>query len=220
MEGILTAVGGINRLLIYFGGAVATIFIAWAGFQYMMAAGDPQRQGVARNALIGAVVGVVIMGLAFLVPPLLSQEVIEPAGGEALLTEMPGINCDGQLQALLINTTTANNKARVEALVDFLQGRNRENCGAEMWDPEIASAVHGSCTAPTGFVSSGVFQGWTFPQALKLSGNAFPGGTGHVVRRSRGDIIVHFDKDHPPADGAHCWVYHSRLGSWQSVAGT
>lgn len=219
MEGILTAVGGINRLLIYFGGAVATIFIAWAGFQWMIAAGDMQKQAQARNALIGAVVGVVIMGLAFLVPPLLSQEVIEPAGGEALLTEMPGINCDAQLQSLLINTTTANSAARVHALVDFLQGRNRENCGPDLWDPGVPASVSGTsnCRAwDSG--NDGVLGGWTFPNDLKANGGGLPTAT--VRRSSRGSIILHFEATKKPADGAWCWIYHARLGSWQSMTGT
>jgi hypothetical protein len=52
--------------------AIAVALIAIAGFLWMTAAGDPEKQGQARNMIVGAVIGIVIAILARLVPALIT----------------------------------------------------------------------------------------------------------------------------------------------------
>ena len=59
----------------------------------MMAQGDPQAMGRAKGAFIGALVGSAIVGLAFIIPGIISQVIIEPSGGAALQVDT-GDDCE------------------------------------------------------------------------------------------------------------------------------
>ena len=94
MDTIITVVGGIARAVALFGGTLAAVFVAYAGILWMMAGGDPQKMAQARSALIGSVVGLVIVGISFLIPPTVSELVIESAGGVAI-DSVNSFDCDG-----------------------------------------------------------------------------------------------------------------------------
>ena len=51
MEALVQMFGGAATLIAVLGGAMATIFFAWAGIQWMMASGDPQKIGQARDGI-------------------------------------------------------------------------------------------------------------------------------------------------------------------------
>ena len=85
MEELASVINNFARLILYAGGGVFTIAVCVAGFFYMTAFGDPQKQNIARGALVGAFVGVCIMGVSFLAPRIMSQFVLEPAGLEGVL---------------------------------------------------------------------------------------------------------------------------------------
>ena len=53
------------QLLLLLGGAAATFFIIRSGFEYLTAFGDEQKATKGKNGLTAAIVGVVIMILAF-----------------------------------------------------------------------------------------------------------------------------------------------------------
>ena len=80
---------------------VSGVVIAFAGFQYSTAAGDPQKVQLAKNSFIGAFIGLVIASLAFIGPRIVTDMVIKPVGGVALETEV-GLNCDNILRNQLI----------------------------------------------------------------------------------------------------------------------
>ena len=81
MENILTVVNGIGWFMGALGAAVAVFFVAYSGYLFISAQGDPQRMAQARGSLIGVVVGLVVIGGAFIIPGTISRFVIEPAGG-------------------------------------------------------------------------------------------------------------------------------------------
>ena len=101
MEALVQMFGGAATLIAVLGGAMATIFFAWAGIQWMMASGDPQKIGQARMALIGAAIGLVIVGAAFIVPEVISERIIEPAGGTAI-ENTAGLSCDRVLKNQIV----------------------------------------------------------------------------------------------------------------------
>ena len=51
----------IVQILIIAGGYVALYFIIWAGFKYIIAAGDPQKITTAKETITNAVIGLVIV---------------------------------------------------------------------------------------------------------------------------------------------------------------
>lgn len=81
-----------------------------------MASGDPQKIGAARMSLIGAVVGLVIVGAAFIVPEVIPERIIEPAGGTAL-NSGNGLSCDRVLKNQLVFQRVASSAARMNAVV-------------------------------------------------------------------------------------------------------
>lgn len=57
----------IVEFLLSIGGIIAFIFALYGGFRYITAAGNPQMMESGKRMLIGSIVGVLIMALAFLV---------------------------------------------------------------------------------------------------------------------------------------------------------
>ena len=212
MEALVQMFGGAATLIAVLGGAMATIFFAWAGIQWMMASGDPQKIGQARMALIGAAVGLVIVGAAFIVPEVISERIIEPAGGTAI-ENAAGLSCDRVLKNQLVFQRAASNGERMNAVVKQIQAQRNE-CASDIWDPLISSTPtlvddpgtawdesHSGCygVAAVGDtdVPRGLHQGHTDPDIAEL-----------VVETSRRDadnnVIVHFIHDKTASDSAKC----------------
>lgn len=57
----------IINILLTIAGAIALIYIIWAGMQYIQAQGDAAKAKSARNALVNAVIGIVIILSAFVI---------------------------------------------------------------------------------------------------------------------------------------------------------
>lgn len=64
-------VGQILRIVIgwmlFVAGAVAVIYLIWAGYQYITAAGDPEKATKAKNAIIHSVIGIVVIVLSYVI---------------------------------------------------------------------------------------------------------------------------------------------------------
>ena len=210
MEALVQMFGGAATLIAVLGGAMATIFFAWAGIQWMMASGDPQKIGQARMALIGAAVGLVIVGAAFIVPEVISERIIEPAGGTAI-ENAAGLSCDRVLKNQFVFQRAASNYERMNAVIKQIQAQ-RSECAADIWSPIVAEFAGGDNGCPD----------------VKAVGDTdVPRGlgaeTGEVrassSRDSDNNVIVHFalpssGSDGRPSDSAKCWLYSSRLRTW------
>ena len=207
MEALVQMFGGAATLIAVLGGAMATIFFAWAGIQWMMASGDPQKIGQARMALIGAAVGLVIVGAAFIVPEVISERIIEPAGGTAI-ENAAGLSCDRVLKNQLVFQRAASNNARMNAVIKQIQAQRAE-CASDIWNPKIQDAndpESGGCTGSTvgdTDVPRGLHFSSTVEYVRQISG-----------RDSDNNIIVHFADSGQPSDSATCWLYVDRLRNW------
>ena len=209
MEALVQMFGGAATLIAVLGGAMATIFFAWAGIQWMMASGDPQKIGQARMALIGAAIGLVIVGAAFIVPEVISERIIEPAGGTAI-ENAAGLSCDRVLKNQFVFQRAASTHERMNAVIKQIQAQ-RSECAADIWDPEVLDAVGGSIL--------GGCEG-----AVAVGDTDVPRGLHHnasvdYIRESSGrdaenNIIVHWVAANRPTDSAVCWMYSSRLRTW------
>ena len=127
-------VSRIAMLAVYIFGAMSVLAICYAGFMYMTAAGDPQKSGQARNALFGAIGGMIIVGVAFMVPRLISETVIEPSGG-ASIGGSTTVSCDEVFRNQLVRQQAAGTAQRMNQVKVQVQQRQADECSAEVWDP-------------------------------------------------------------------------------------
>ena len=217
MDTIITVVGGVARAVALFGGTLAAVFVAYAGILWMVAGGDPQKMAQARNALIGSVVGLIIVGVSFLIPPTVSELVIEPAGGVAI-ESLNSFDCDGMLKAQLVSRRWANNPPLMQRIITEIQVKQDE-CSSERWTPAVKTdgGYYSDC-----FTGAG--------DTLALSGVLIPRGLKHVgshpeiaKRDAANNIFVYWQMasvspplpEGRPSDGAICWMYVSAFGSWR-----
>jgi len=58
-------VDSIITLILYAAGIAATIYLLWAGIQYITSAGDEGKATKARQGIVNAVIGIIVIVLAF-----------------------------------------------------------------------------------------------------------------------------------------------------------
>ena len=222
MEMILTVISGITTAIAIFGGLIAAVFFAYAGILWMSANGDPQKVAQARMSLVGTFIGLVIVGVAFMVPGVISEMVIEPAGGVAVEAEY-GTDCDRILQRQLVVQRTASDSARMQRLITHIQS-TRDGCSSEIWHPIVQHLATTSEIAMCVDSASTVHRvgGLPIPVGLKESGVLRDGSS----RDAANNIIVFFDAvafvgtaqvQGLPSDGAVCWMYSSAFSTWASA---
>ena len=210
----LMSIGTNIATLIAIGVAVVSgIIVAFAGFQYATAGGDPQKVGIAKASFIGAFIGLIIASLGFIGPRIVTDMVIKPVGGVSLDTQV-GLNCDSVLRNQLVFQRGASTKDRMQVVISQIQSQQQE-CASDVWDPDaidLGSAA-GKCYSGThGAVTPTIVGDQELPKGLKREDKA------RVTsgRDSENNIIVYWADDtaNRPSDAASCWLYFSRLRSW------
>ena len=232
MNDISNIMGNITVMLALVGGGLAAVALAYAGIQWMTASGDPQKMAQVRMAVIGVVGGLILVGLAFIIPRVVSQLVVEPAGGVAFDWDV-GFNCDQVLRDQLVVQRSISDTNRVNILIGQIQTQ-RDECSSDVWKPEAKNIDHHSgagCFSAQ--VLAGLPVGLTEASRLKVGSSVVPrtfrvkeGLSRYSIRSTSGrdahnNIIVYW---HPggsgsipetfPSDRSKCWLYVSRLGVW------
>ena len=231
MEELGTIFNSVGILVAALAGGISLVMFGFAGIQYMTAQGDPQGMSRAKMSVIGAVVGLAIAGLAFVMPGIISRLIIEPAGGQNVVSDV-GDNCDQLLRNQLVFQRGASTAGRMNEVIRQIQAQ-RDNCVSELWNPAAvdstpgAEAViddngtpldltddiittpktnpsHASCGPLT--VGDG-----TVPRGLKTAGAGLRVSSG---RDSDNNIIIYFSSTNLPSDSAMCWMFVSRLNNW------
>ena len=187
----------------------APLFV-WGGYLWMTAMGDPNRSAAARNAVISVGIGMIVIGCAFILPRVISEFVVAPAGGIVFERE-PGINCDGMFRQQLIINRTASTPSRMNFLAQRV-GSQFEDCNEALWDPKVRDSGHNiqfRCyDRDSGGHDLKFIAGVEIPKGLNRQGYR------PSRRDGRNNIMVHFEPTRPPADGSICWMYVSSLESW------
>ena len=216
MENILTVVNGIGWFMGALGAAVAVFFIAYSGYLFISAQGDPQRMAQARGSLIGVVVGLVVIGGAFIIPGTISRFVIEPAGGVSVAPRV-GLDCDGLLKEQLVFQRNASNHERMQFVISRIQSR-RSECSSEAWSPVVRARPGHPLDCLDG--DSNKVRDVPVPEGLMLGD---PAKAKTISSRDTdNNIIVYWtpledtyaDPTGLPSDGAVCWLYVSDFGAW------
>ena len=231
MEELASVINNFARLILYAGGGVFTIAVCVAGFFYMTAFGDPQKQNIARGALVGAFVGVCIMGVSFLAPRIMSQFVLEPAGLEGVATA-GNTGCDRTLRSALITQRGVGNATQVNSMVRAIQAQRASDCNQEVWNPFASISTgsppgSGGASIGDGFVSCANDLSSTPPSPetigntdtpmtlAQVAASRLPSSTyGGFARDAQGNILVEFDTAYRPTDGSQCWLYVAKSNFW------
>ena len=233
MEEMSNLISNIARFLAFGIGGVSVIVFLYAGFLFMTAAGDPQNTAKARMAIFGAFIGLVVAGAAFVIPRIVSQAIIEPAGGVSIVTDGQ-ISCDTVLEEQLVAQQGANNAGRMNEIIRLIQ--QRQECSREIWDPEVvnpsayvstnASTTDSVCFAPTNTVGTAANTAKVGSVNVPIGLSTTPAAVGgKPVPRSYRDpgnnILVIFQDgtatapgSNRPGDSSVCWLYVSRIRSW------
>ena len=133
MEELMSIGTNIATLIAIGVATVSAVIVAFAGFQYATAAGDPQKVGLAKSSFVGAFIGLVIASLAFIGPRIVTDMVIKPVGGVALDTQV-GLNCDSVLRNQLIFQRGASTADRMQVVISQIQSQQQE-CAKDVWKP-------------------------------------------------------------------------------------
>ena len=226
MQELMTIGTAIATVVAVLVGVVVTIVVAYAGFMYATAAGDPQKTGIAKNAFVGAFIGLIIASVAFIGPRIITDMVIKPVGGVAIESEV-GLNCDGILRNQLVFQRGASTKDRMNVVVAQIQSQ-QEECASDVWGPAVIDLGEGNTPEDKGHCYDGAgVAGVVFPTSVpKIETQEIPSGL--VVgtdatrtksgRDSENNIVVYFNLGaaERPSDGASCWLYYSRLKAWHA----
>ena len=225
MEELSTIFNNVGLLVAALAGGISLVMFGFAGIQYMTAQGDPQGMSRAKMSVIGAVVGLAIAGLAFVMPGIISRLIIEPAGGERIASDI-GSDCDQLLRNQLVFQRGASTAGRMNEVIRQIQAQ-RDDCVSELWNPSaddsnafgsngcFTSAPTYGTGSPVVYLSAKVGD-LTIPRTLYngfADGDTLRAGSG---RDSDNNIIVYWSAaaDRTPADNSNCWLYVSRLNSW------
>ena len=191
----------------------------FAGIQYMTAQGDPQGMSRAKMSVIGAVVGLAIAGLAFVMPGIISRLIVEPAGGQNVAGDSVGDNCDQLLKNQLVFQRGASTEDRMQEVIRQIQAQ-RDNCVSELWSPTVLDANNVGTTGC--WANAGETKRQNDPRVgdLTVPTALFSGpDAGDEVRTTSGrdsgnNIIVYWSAGAGPSDSAVCWLFVSRLNQW------
>ena len=219
MEGLLAVVENVGRFVILLGGALSVVFLAYAGILWMASVGDPQKVAQARGALVGVLVGLVIVGIAFVVPGVISELIIEPAGGARIQAGVSSHDCDGLLQQQLVVQRNANSAKRMNDVINHIQAKY-EDCDPDVWDPEAAADSVPLAKRCTGIPIPRVVSN------VKVGGIRVPAGLIEETTSGRYRVYKDSKRDSgnnvlvlwrtKPTDQAVCWVYFDVFGTWRS----
>ena len=121
------------RLVAILGILISTPLFAWAGYLWMTSMGDPNRAAAARNAFISVGIGLVIIGCAFIIPAVIGESVVAPAGG-LVYEQDSGVNCDGILREQLVANRQISDADRINFIILRIQEKF-EDCNDLFWTP-------------------------------------------------------------------------------------
>ena len=215
MDNILTVFNGIGWFMGAVGAAVAVFFIAYSGYLFISAQGDPQRMAQARGSLIGVVVGLVLIGGAFIIPGTISRFIIEPAGGVPVEPRV-GFDCDSLLKEQLVFQRNASSYERMQFVISQIQSQ-RPECDSESWSPvvrvkkghsrgcfDVSLKKVGDVPVPEGLMSSA---GVPMNSSRRDAGN-------NIIVYWTGPAVSFGEANSLPSDAAICWLYVSELSRW------
>ena len=219
MDELTTIFGSLSRLMAIVGGGISTVAICYAGILWMTSSGDPQNMSKARMALMGAVGGLIIVGIAFIIPRIIGETVINPVGGNIGGTEASQ-NCDEILRNQFIFQRNASTVDSLNAVVANIQNQRVDQCSIDVWDPEVGTSAQ--VIADKAGCKDDEIGKQDVPSGLHKGGTVTTPPSDDHARYGSGrdrdnNIVLHWVTDpvgKRPTDNAKCWLYVERLSAW------
>ena len=208
------------------GSALVGFLAAWL---FIASGGEKKGLRKALRVGFGSVAGAVLAGGSLLAPQAFDRLLLETGGQGSLLSLEATFSCDKALRAWLEGQPSVAWGREVNELIKRLQFHGV--CREEVWGPRAAEGSERpglGCFTDAGgrllaaedtvgqeaYVGAGVVP-WGLRQGGELAGAAAA-----ESRRDRfGNRIIHFAPGRGPGDGAACWLYVARAGSWHSGGG-
>ena len=205
MEEIAGIFNSIGLVLTAILGGFGVISLSVAALLYMNAHGDPQQVNKAKTAAIGAIIGLIMGGMAWVLPGIISRAIVEPSGGQSLTTSGSVQGCDQIFKSQLVAQRQINTHGRINELISTIQN-TRDECRPDTWNPKARElSTTSSCKDKTDVNDVDVPIGLSGEeQSAKFKAKA--------VRDQDNNIVVDFSA--PPGDTLMCWLYVSRSGVW------
>ena len=191
MEELMSIGTNIATLIAIGVATVSAVIVAFAGFQYATASGDPQKIGIAKSSFVGAFIGLVIASLAFIGPRIVTDMVIKPVGGVALDTQV-GLNCDSVLRNQLIFQRGASTKDRMQVVISQIQAQQQE-CAKDVWKPvaiDLGVPNTSAGTIATGYQRGGPGDGADVGQCYESNGGFATAVSGARQNQGRGSVFA------------------------------
>ena len=135
MEEIAGIFNSIGLVLTAILGGFGVISLSVAALLYMNAHGDPQQVNKAKTAAIGAIIGLIMGGMAWVLPGIISRAIVEPSGGQSLTTSGSVQGCDQIFKSQLVAQRQINTAARMNELISTIQN-TRDECRPDTWRPK------------------------------------------------------------------------------------
>ena len=214
MEEIAGIFNSIGLVLTAILGGFGVISLSVAALLYMNAHGDPQQVNKAKTAAIGAIIGLIMGGMAWVLPGIISRAIVEPSGGQSLTASGSVQGCDSIFKSQLVAQRQINSVARVNELVSTIQN-TRDECRPDTWNPK-AEAI----TTTTPFCGNqSDINSVDVPIGLQTGTSNSDTDSklkvGNSVRDRDNNIAIQFGASpNAPGDGFRCWLYVSRSGVW------
>ena len=216
MEEIAGIFNSIGLVLTAILGGFGVISLSVAALLYMNAHGDPQQVNKAKTAAIGAIIGLIMGGMAWVLPGIISRAIVEPSGGQALTASGSVQGCDSIFKSQLVAQRQINSAARVNELVSTIQN-TRDECRPDTWNPNAVSGLTASVAGCFDHDGKDVktIANVDIPIGLESTASTTAGSAPKDTGRD-GDnnIFIHFTDKRPPGDGFRCWMYVDRSGVW------
>ena len=223
-----TLMGRITVLLAGLGGGASVIMVCYAGLQWILSGGDPQGMAKAKMGLLGALGGLIVVGLGFVSPVVVNEVVIEPVGGVGVVMEL-GLDCDDVLRRQLVFQRAASNAERMNMVIREVQATKVE-CALGVWNAHVDDSgysvavgkntpnVGGPCFSTPPEVGAAAKVGdLIVPAGLRIQGNRDLAAREASGRDRENNIIVYWgDGRRRPNDEAGCWLYVASLRTWES----
>lgn len=232
MESIGQIFSGLTLLVLAVGAGAFIISISIAGLLYVTAFGDPQKISMAKGALMSSLLGILIMAFAPLAPRVLNQVVFEPAGLGSVVQDTGG--CDETLRTALLTQRSVNHAGAANTIIRQLQAQRSDDCGPDLWDPEVATttftpACHVTRASAGGALQAKDIGGTPVPASMLAlvntrsasGGSVYGGGItdfGAFARDNDGNMLMEFKSTDRPTDGSQCWIYSVRGNFWDEQA--
>ena len=204
---VLTILVHLTKLIAVTAGGTSCILLAWAAISYL--SGTPKNKEPARTAITGALAGLIIVGLSFILPRSVEHALL----GSAAHQDNQVAHCDSSLRTQLLADRSANDLYTMNLVIARVQAAPHA-CDDPRWNP-VASDLQSAPGCFTADRSSRIGNAW-LPRSLRENNEETSPPISTSSRDGAGNILIYWQAANRPSGNAACWLYDSTAQVWES----